>query len=439
MLKKLSINVAVAVVVLVCVSGTQAVTIDLVPIGNPGNAADTEVMTNDGTTGYGSAGYTYNIGKYEVTTRQYTEFLNAVARTDTYRLFSRRMADFRYWNWGCNIQRSGSSGSYSYSVAADWADRPVNYVSWGDAARFCNWLVNGQPTGSQDLTTTEDGSYLLNGATTDAELISVTRKTDATWVIPSEDEWYKAAYYDPAKPGGAGYWDYPTGTNAIPSNFLLPIDPGNNANFYKGGYTIGSPYYRTEVGEFENSESPYGTFDQGGNVWEWNEAVLFGSYYGVRGGSFRSGSYIHMHASNRYGLGYLPRDEGNFIGFRVAYIPEPATLSRLPVAVLGTEDFDVNDIDVNTISINDTVFPVRATKIEDVSSPIDGTECECHEVEGDGYADLVIHFSRREVIIALGLEAMAPGTEVPIIVTGELLDGTPFEATDCVTLVPRND
>jgi formylglycine-generating enzyme required for sulfatase activity len=43
-------------------------------------------------------------------------------------------------------------------VVADWADRPVNYVSWGDAARFANWLHNGQPSGAQDLTTTEEGA-----------------------------------------------------------------------------------------------------------------------------------------------------------------------------------------------------------------------------------------------------------------------------------------
>jgi hypothetical protein len=112
---------------------------------------------------------------------------------------------------------------------------------------------------------------------------------------------------------------------------------------------------------------------------------------------------------------------------------------RLPMAILGTDDLDVSDIDPGSISIAGVVFPQKTPSIKDVSAPVDGDECTCQEVGPDGYADLVIHFSRREVITALGLGAMAPGTEVPITVTGELIDGTPFEATDCVTLVGRKD
>ena len=92
----------------------------------------------------------------------------------------------------------------------------------------------------------------------------------------------------------------------MPSNDLTTPDGGNNANFYQSGYTIGSPYYRTPVGEFELSDSPYGTFDQGGNVWEWTEAILYGSERGFRGGSVISFGYLL--ASDRY-YGY-PADEG---------------------------------------------------------------------------------------------------------------------------------
>jgi formylglycine-generating enzyme required for sulfatase activity len=88
------------------------------------------------------------------------------------------------------------------------------------------------------------------------------------------------------------YWDYPTSTNSVPSNDLVAPDPGNNATFYsEGNCTIGSPYYRTEAGAHENSDSPYGTFDQGGNVWEWNEAIIEGGFRGTRGGAFKRLEY----------------------------------------------------------------------------------------------------------------------------------------------------
>jgi predicted outer membrane repeat protein len=112
---------------------------------------------------------------------------------------------------------------------------------------------------------------------------------------------------------------------------------------------------------------------------------------------------------------------------------------RLPMAILGTNTFDVTEIDVDTISIADVAFPVKDPSITDESTPVeDGDECAC-QIGVDGINDLVIHFSRRDIIQALDLDQMEPGTVVPITVEGELLDGTLFEATDCVTLVPRND
>ncbi len=159
-------------------------------VANPGNAAEPSGECIPG--GYGpccecgAVDYSCQIGKYEVTAGQYTRFLNAAAATDTYGRYSMEMTD----PWcGCNVQRGGSPGTYSYSVAGDWAERPVNFVSWGDAARFCNWLHNGQPVGPQDLGTTEDGSYYLNGATSNAALMAVVREEDATWVIPVGLRW----------------------------------------------------------------------------------------------------------------------------------------------------------------------------------------------------------------------------------------------------------
>jgi formylglycine-generating enzyme required for sulfatase activity len=332
-------KVVAVMAVLVCVSGAQAVVnIETVPVGNPGNAGE---LSGEGAGGYGTdrvcgaVDYTYNIGKYEVTAEQYTGFLNAVAGVDTYGLYNTFM-----WssNYGCKIERYTGSGvvgdPYQYRVTSEWANRPVNYVSWGDAARFANWLHNGQPTGAQSLGTTEDGAYHLNGATSDEALVAVSRETDWEWALPSEDEWYKAAYH---KNDGvtANYFDYPTSTDAVPSNDLIDPDPGNNATYDDDGYTIGSPYYRTEVGAHENSDSPYGTFDQGGNVWEWDEALLaYGTSRGFRGGSFYLTYAPSLHASVRSGYG-VPTIETLNLGFRVVQVPEPATLSLLALGGLA--------------------------------------------------------------------------------------------------------
>jgi formylglycine-generating enzyme len=320
-MKRFMILLCVAAAVGLAAAAAQAaITIDTVAVGNPGNVADT--------TGYGSVGYNYNIGKYEVTAGQYTAFLNAVAKTDTYGLYNTDMSNTSY---GSGITRASGVDGYTYTVADAFVNRPVNYVSWGDSARFANWLHNGQPTGAQGTSTTEDGAYFLNGAVTNAALMAVSRETDWKWAITSENEWYKAAYYDPNKAGGAGYWDYPTGVDQpnTPGRDMADAS-GNNANYYGTPYPIvpGTPgKYTTVVGEFQNSDSPYGTFDQGGNVWEWNEAILPSYYRGMRDGSsfYLSGTLL---ASYRY-VSYNPLPESSNVGFRVAskaVVPEPGSL-----------------------------------------------------------------------------------------------------------------
>jgi len=106
------------------------------------------------------------------------------------------------------------------------------------------------------------------------------------------------------------------------------IDPGNHANYWNGNVTIGSPYWRTIVGEFERSGSAYGTFDQGGNVWEWNEAIITGAYRGLRGGSFSFDYDGFLQASYR-NMYSDPTRENATIGFRVSQVPEPSSIITL--------------------------------------------------------------------------------------------------------------
>ena len=265
------------------VSASASVTMDWVTVGNAGNAANAN--------GLGSVAYSYQIGKYEVTNAQYGAFLNAAAQTDSYGLYNLNMSSL-------GIARSGSSGSYTYSVTTALANRPVEYVSWYDAARFANWMMNGQGSGS-----TETGAYTLNGATNGLILANA----GAQVYIPTENEWYKAAYYNAAN---QTYSLSPNGQNSI----ITTAD----ANY---GFSVGSA---TDVGSYTGDASFYGTFDQGGNVWEWNDVVKQGWARGRRGGGWNSNvAYL---LSTIQDDGADPAQEFNYIGFRLAAVPEPSSM-----------------------------------------------------------------------------------------------------------------
>ena len=295
------------------------VTIPTVPVGNAGNAADSA-------TGFGSVAYSYSIGQYDVTAGQYTAFLNAVASSDPYGLYNSNMATATNGNLASGITQSGSAGSYTYTDTRN-PNYPVNYATWGDAARFCNWLTNGQPSGGEGNGTTETGSYTLNGAVTNAALNAVTRNANAVYVIPTENEWYKAAYYNPAS---STYTLYPTASNTQPSN-TLSATQADSANYYNGGYTDPTNYL-TAAGAFANSASAYGTYDQGGDVFQWNESIYSGSSRGVRGGSFGYTSGVMQ--SGYHGAG-SPTQQSDYFGFRVAQVPEPASMAALAFLGMG--------------------------------------------------------------------------------------------------------
>jgi formylglycine-generating enzyme required for sulfatase activity len=279
-----------------------------------------------------------------VTIGQYTAFLNAVAATDTYSLYNAGVAfDLSV----AGISRTGASGSYSYSVinnGGNSGNRPITYVSWFDAARFANWMTNGQGSGS-----TETGAYTLNGATSGD---AVAANPGAAFRLPTENEWYKAAYYSPnyGGVGVAGYYDYATQSDTAPGNTIG--SGANQANYISGGaysVTQSGSYvpnqnYLTDVGAFSGSGSFYGTFDQSGNVYQWNDLDgTPGSSPGLRGGNWRVNDPFIL--SSSFSFSNDPSFENFNIGFRLASpvsgpsaVPEidPNSLGSVLALVLGT-------------------------------------------------------------------------------------------------------
>lgn len=295
------------------VQAQAPVTMDWAYVADAGNAADNSTGGS-----YGAVDYDYRISRDEVTIGQYTTFLNSVAATDTYNLYHSSMGNSPDVP---SISRSGSSGNYFYTPIGS-ANRPITYVSWFDAARFVNWLANGQGMGD-----TETGVYELNRAIGG---VGFTAAADATLRIPTEDEWYKAAYYDPSKAeadDGDNYHQYATQTDATPS---VRFNGGSNdVNYSQGGAP--SADRLTDVGLYALSSSYYGTFDQNGNVWEWTDGVD-GAGRVLRGGSWSSSSSALLSSMRQ------PRDpsqEASTVGFRVALVPEPSSVALLSLGCVS--------------------------------------------------------------------------------------------------------
>ncbi|MGA2916399.1 MAG: SUMF1/EgtB/PvdO family nonheme iron enzyme [Sedimentisphaerales bacterium] len=269
----------------------RGINIDFVTIGHAGNVGDTRTGTDEwgqplaNPYGCGAVSYNYRIGKYEVTNAQWNAF-TTVAGAPT------------------------GNPSYAYDQSAYWTgtDVPTNRVSWYEAAQFCNYLTSGNKSlGAYQLHT--NGSITVNRA-------SAISSFGIAYVIPTEDEWYKAAYF---KPDGSGYSLYANGTDTAP---IASVQSNYNE-------VIDSPW-NVGTGTVEQN----GTFDMMGNVWEWNETLIDSSYHGIRGGSYNTNGgpgYYLISSTRSYVTTY---NEDPTVGFRVASVPEPATLLLLSLGVV---------------------------------------------------------------------------------------------------------
>ncbi len=330
------------------------VTFDWATVGNAGNAADTLVMNKyngDGTSGYGSVGYTFRISKHSVTNAQYTAFLNMVDPTgsNALRLYNTKMGTTAAspsgaaYTGGIDRNLAAANGA-KYSVKTGQENYPATWMTWAASARFVNWLASGQGSGG-----TESGVYDMSAIPfTNAFATPPPRAANATFFIPSENEYYKAAYYDPTKNGGAGgYWQYGTRSDTAPSS-IAPPGSGNAANIgfgnpvgvadtlaKTGAAFSASVDYLTNVGAYSTSTSYYGLYDVDGLVYNWTEAVKENPNFAgqmlpvYRGGAWRYGE-------NFAGAGYRNIYSGAgatsyaWYGLRVGTIeavPEPGALA----------------------------------------------------------------------------------------------------------------
>ena len=284
----------------------RAITMDWSLVGSPGNAADPATGSL-----YGAVGYAYNIGTYDVTVSQYVAFLNSNEPTgvNTLGLYNSGMSNATY---GGITYTAGAANGEKYSAISGDGNHPANYVTFYDAHAL-RQLAEQQPDAWQH----RDGRYTLSGGTpTPSNADDITRSATATVFLPNEDEWYKAAYYNPAT---SSYYLYPTSSNTLPTASLPTSNP-NSMNASPAVHNL------TDVGAYSGTTSPNGAYDMGGNIWQWNETVVDGSFQGVRGGSFFGGA-ADSASTNR--SEDAPAEGNASFGFRVASVvvltPEPST------------------------------------------------------------------------------------------------------------------
>lgn len=267
--------------------------------------------------GAGGVGYDFMISKYEVTVGQYTEFLNAVAKSDPNGLWDSAMMTGSY----PIIVRTGSDGGYRYITPGTFRNHPISLVRGDSARRFCNWLHNGQGSTAD----TETGAYTMTSPTS-----TPARDSAALFFLPTYSEWSKAAYFNPTT---GTFYMYPTSSNTPPVSTKPSVGNPNSANFLfddgipgnriNDGYavlnisTLVWGKHVAPVGSYSAAKSPYGALEMGGSVSELIESSLTAHI----GGSW---GFPREDLELTHGVFFWINDvKTTQTGFRIASAPPP--------------------------------------------------------------------------------------------------------------------
>ena len=272
-------------------SGSDIFSIDFVEIGNPGNAADTSGNPNPA----GAVAYTYHLGKYEIS-REVIAKANA--------------------GGGLGITLADLS-----TYGGNAVERPATGISWNEAAKFVNWLNTSTGRSAAYKFDANGQVQFWTAGEAGFDAANPTRNALAKYVLPTAHEWYKGAY---GSPSGAWY-NYSLGSDSVPTS----VANGSTGVVYNRG-TLTGPAAVTDAGGL----SPFGTMAQGGNAREWTESIFNATGSTTMNREERGGSWYNFSSSITVTgrNSFDPGREGFDGGFRVAFVPEPASSSLLLVA-----------------------------------------------------------------------------------------------------------